>query len=155
MSEAAAHAAAMQAFQDAMRQADDNNHGDYIYEYDSSVANSMMVETNGGSAGHLDFYNSEEIYGMVSTQAGFDSSQVELLNELMEYQQQSSGMHSADDTTAHELLHFLEQQQHEQIARERSVMMSEREARNRRPEKHYLTIANNGKISRSSHTKFN
>jgi hypothetical protein len=146
MTEAAAHAAAMQAFRDAMMQTDDNSRVEYNSDYENSAGNSMMYESNGGNSSttQSDFYNSEELRA-IHTSQGFDSTQVELLNELMEYQQQSAGMSSPDDATAHELLQLLERQQQEQILREEAAMRAEHDARNRRPEKHYLTIANNGK----------
>jgi hypothetical protein len=148
MTEAAAHAAAMQAFRSAMQQEDDNNRAEYNSEHEINEGHSMMLEMNGGNSSttHSDFYNSQQLHGFHSSQAfGFDASQVELLNELMEYQQQSARIQSPDDATAHELLQLLERQQQEQIVREEASIRAQRESRNRRPEKHYLTIANNGK----------
>jgi hypothetical protein len=139
MAEAAAQAAALKAFQDAMQQAEGNGYNAGTYEMtDSSF---WMYGSSGTNETQRSYIEEDERRLMESLQQG---------NLDMEMFQ--SGCQPPDEATAGELLRLLEQQQQEehfqQHENQKQLMFSTSHQDDtflNRPDKHYLTIAQNGK----------
>lgn len=137
MAEKAAEAAALEAFQEAMMQGVDSQ-----VEYGSGIFQTWTQE------GTMDMYTSQlrvesdEMNLMQSLHLdNMESNQVEVLQGLLGFQQNN---HTTDDATAQQLLLLLEQQQHQQHNASMSIGGEGFHAS--RPEKHYLTIAQNGEF---------
>ena len=149
MAEAAAHAAAMQAFQDAMRQGVDDSLQHDKHSYNIGTGSNGIVSMLHGSDGHSEMFDSEEMRLMASLDLNnLDNSQANMLNGWMGFQQATS-VQTTDDSTANELLRLIEQQQQQQLEQEHllheiSQHNALHEAQTKRPQKHYFTIAQNG-----------
>lgn len=139
MAEAAAHAAALKAFQDAMRQGDNgyNQHESCV----SLIGDSSSLMMSGDL--RAEQFAADEMRLMQSLHLNtLDHPRVDVLQGLMGLAPVDQ---PSDDTTAHELLRLLEQQQQQQWHQENASMHASHETLHRRPERHYLTIAQNGK----------
>lgn len=143
MAEAAAQAAALKAFQDAMQQAEGNGYNNAGYN-EMTESNFWMYGSSGTNETQRSYIEEDERRLMESIQQG--NLDMEMFN---------SGVRSQpDDASAHELLRLLEQQQQqerfEQHELQQQQMMSDTSHREEsflsRPDKHYLTIAQNGKL---------
>jgi hypothetical protein len=148
MAEEAAHAAALQAFQDAMRQ---GGGGNGIHDPGLDQTGSSTGPRIGGHTGRDEIFASDDSRStqFMQNSTTLEDPQVDMLQRWIGL---SPTDRPSDNATAQELLRLLEQQQQQQqqlMQQEHASMLAAQEVLRRRPEIHYLTIAHNGKCSAS------
>ena len=149
MAEEAAQAAAMQAYEEALRAAQQ----DYGQSNDAAATGglapaaaieaaagfdpALLMEGGGGMEMveplHLNHLEGQPQQGQ---------QQVDMLQELMGI----PGTNLDENATAHQLMQVIEHQRQQQQA----TLAAAEEALQMRPEKHYLTISQDGKLERRS-----
>jgi hypothetical protein len=130
MAEAAAQAAALKAFQDAIQQSERGN------GYNAGACD--MSENNFWMYGSSEI-NQAQRYIEADEQRLIDCFQQGKLDVEMFH----ANDNPPDDATAYQLLRLLEQQQQQEQMQQ--LELQQRQSFRSRPEKHYLTIAQNGK----------
>jgi hypothetical protein len=145
MAEAEAHAAALKAFQDAMGHTDEgqNQYASSSYPTYHAAAAIYGVEKTDKRYSSGSFIEADEMRLMESLQLSrFDSEHSDLFQGLIGF---DPSQPPSDDNAAHELLRMLEQQQLRQEYMASTATVEEPNPR--RPERHFLTIAQNGTFS--------